>query len=57
MEYIVRTLTNLVHQTAFMNLSWGNILMIAVACVFLYLAIAHDFEPLCWYRLPSACCS
>ena len=29
-----------------MNLSWGNILMIAVACVFLYLAIAHDFEPL-----------
>ena len=46
MEYIVRTLTNLVHQTAFMNLSWGNILMIAVACVFLYLAIAHDFKPL-----------
>ena len=46
MEYIVRTLTTLVHQTAFMNLSWGNILMIAVACVFLYLAIAHDFEPL-----------
>ena len=46
MEYIVRTLTNLVHQTAFMNLSWGNILMILVACVFLYLAIAHDFEPL-----------
>ena len=46
MEYIVRTLTNLVHPTAFMNLSWGNILMIAVACVFLYLAIAHDFEPL-----------
>ena len=46
MEYIVRTLTNLVHQTAFMNLSWGNILMIAVACVFLYLALAHDFEPL-----------
>ena len=46
MEYIVRTLTNLVHQTAFMNLSWGNILMIAVACVLLYLAIAHDFEPL-----------
>ena len=46
MEYIARTLTNLIHQTAFMNLSWGNILMIAVACVFLYLAIAHDFEPL-----------
>ena len=31
MEYIANTLTNLIHQTAFMNLSWGNILMIAVA--------------------------
>jgi sodium ion-translocating decarboxylase beta subunit len=46
MEYIVNTLDNLIHQTAFMNLTWGNYLMIAVACVFLYLAIAKDFEPL-----------
>ena len=46
MDYIVSTLNNLVHQTAFFNLSWGNALMIAVALVFLYLAIAHDFEPL-----------
>ena len=29
-----------------MNLEWGNVLMIAVACFFLYLAIAHEFEPL-----------
>ena len=34
------------HQTAFFNLSWGNYLMIVVACVFLYLAIAKGFEPL-----------
>lgn len=46
MTYIVTTLDNLVHQTAFMSLTWGNYLMIAVALVFLYLAIAHDFEPL-----------
>ncbi len=46
MEYIANTLTNLVHQTAFMNLTWGNYLMIVVALVFLYLAIAHEFEPL-----------
>ncbi len=46
MEYIAHTLDNLVHQTAFLNLTWGNYLMIAVACVFLYLAIAKDFEPL-----------
>ena len=46
MDYIVSTLTNLIHQTAFFNLTWGNYLMIIVACVFLYLAIAKGFEPL-----------
>ena len=46
MDYIASTLSNLIHQTAFFNLTWGNYLMIAVACVFLYLAIAKDFEPL-----------
>lgn len=46
MDYIVTTLDNLVHQTAFFNLTPGNYLMIAVACVFLYLAIAKGFEPL-----------
>ena len=46
MSYITSTLSNLAHQTAFFNLTWGNYLMIAVACVFLYLAIRHDFEPL-----------
>ncbi len=46
MSYIVNTLSNLLHQSAFMNLTWGNYIMIVVALVFLYLAIAHDFEPL-----------
>ena len=46
MEYISNTLNNLVHQTAFFNLTWGNYIMIIVACVFLYLAIAKEFEPL-----------
>lgn len=46
MEYITTTLGNLVHQTAFFNLTWGNYIMIAVACGFLYLAIRHGFEPL-----------
>lgn len=39
-------MSNLLHQTAFFNLTWGNYLMIAVACVFLYLAIARGYEPL-----------
>lgn len=46
MSYIANTLSNLVHQTAFFNLTWGNYLMIAVACLFLYLAIRKEFEPL-----------
>ncbi|MDO4298396.1 MAG: sodium ion-translocating decarboxylase subunit beta [Lachnospiraceae bacterium] len=46
MSYITTTLANLLDQTAFMNLTWGNYVMIAVACVFLYLAIRHEFEPL-----------
>lgn len=46
MSYIATTLDNLVHQTAFFNLTVGNYLMIVVACVFLYLAIAKGFEPL-----------
>ena len=43
---ITETLNNLLHQTAFFNLDWGNYVMIAVACFFLYLAIKHEFEPL-----------
>ncbi|HJA93002.1 MAG TPA: sodium ion-translocating decarboxylase subunit beta [Candidatus Eisenbergiella merdipullorum] len=46
MDYIVTTLDNLIHQTAFFNLTWGNYLMIIIACIFLYLAIAKGFEPL-----------
>ncbi len=46
MDYFVTTLGNLIHQTAFFNLTWGNVVMIAVACCLLYLAIRHQFEPL-----------
>ena len=46
MGYIAETFNNLVHQTAFFNLSVGNYVMIAVACVFLYLAIKKEYEPL-----------
>ena len=46
MSYIANTLDNLIHQTAFFNLTVGNFAMIVVALVFLYLAIAKGFEPL-----------
>ena len=46
MDYIATTMGNLVHQTAFFNLTYGNFIMIAVAFFFLYLAIKWGFEPL-----------
>ena len=46
MSYISNMLENLAGQTAFVNLSWGNVLMIFIALVFLYLAIAKGYEPL-----------
>ena len=46
MEYVFNTLSNLLHQTAFFNLTIGNYVMSVVACVFLYLAIAKGYEPL-----------
>ena len=46
MSYVTETLGNLIHQTAFFNLSWGNLLMILVALVFLYLGIKKGYAPL-----------
>ena len=46
MEYITTTLSNLLQQTAYLNLTFGNIVMIFVALIFLYLAIGKGFEPL-----------
>ena len=43
--YLGNALSGLVEQTAFFGLTWGNYLMILVACVFLYLAIAKEYEP------------
>lgn len=46
MSYVADTLSNLLQQTAFFNLTIGNYVMIVVACVFLFLAIKKDYEPL-----------
>ncbi|MCR2019474.1 sodium ion-translocating decarboxylase subunit beta, partial [Blautia pseudococcoides] len=46
MSNVTDTLSNLLQQTAFFNLTWGNYLMILVAFVFLFLAIKKGFEPL-----------
>ncbi len=46
MDYIVTTMSNLLQQTAFCNLTFGNFIMIGVALFFLLLAIKYGFEPL-----------
>ena len=46
MDYVANTLSNLWQQTAFTTMTVGNVIMIGVALVFLYLAIAKGFEPL-----------
>ena len=46
MYYIMDVMGNLIHQSAFFSLTWGNYIMILVACVFLYLAIKKGYEPL-----------
>ena len=46
MSYVVETMTNLAAQTGFAFLKPGNFIMILVALVFLYLAIAKGYEPL-----------
>ncbi|MFQ9510614.1 MAG: sodium ion-translocating decarboxylase subunit beta, partial [Lachnospiraceae bacterium] len=46
MDYIINIVSNLIHQTAFFNLTWGNYVMILVSFVFLFLAIKKGYEPL-----------
>ena len=46
MAYLTNTFSNLIHQSAFFSITVGNLIMIAVALTFLYLAIAKGFEPL-----------
>lgn len=55
MDYVIETMGNLIHQTAFFNLTWGNYVMILVACFFIYLAIGRGYEPLLLCRFLLVC--
>ena len=46
MDIFLDTLVNLLNQTGFMTLDYKNFIMVGVALVFLYLAIAKQYEPL-----------
>jgi oxaloacetate decarboxylase beta subunit len=43
---IVKTLSNLWNTSGFANFTWQNAVMLVIACVFLYLGIKKQFEPL-----------
>ena len=55
MSNIADVASNLISQTAFMNLTFGNLIMILVAFVFLFLAIKMGLNPFCWCPLHSVC--
>ncbi len=45
-EFIVSNFNEFLTYTGFANASWGNLIMILVGCLLLWLAIKKDFEPL-----------
>ncbi|NLJ95720.1 MAG: glutaconyl-CoA decarboxylase subunit beta, partial [Clostridiales bacterium] len=46
MDYILNTLINLAEASGLNQITYKNVIMIAVACGLLYLAIKKDYEPL-----------
>ena len=51
---MLSTFSNLVHQTAFSNLTIGNLIMVLVALILMYLAIAKQYEPLLFAYIPRS---
>lgn len=46
MDYLITKASELYHTTAFAELQFGNIVMIVIGIVFIYLAITKHYEPL-----------
>ena len=46
LDFIIEHLGQFLQFTAFANLTVGHLIMIAVGLVFIYLAIAKEFEPM-----------
>ncbi|GAB1452897.1 sodium ion-translocating decarboxylase subunit beta [Draconibacterium sp.] len=45
-DFIFEHLTQFLHFTAFANLTVGHLIMICIGLIFIYLAIAKEFEPM-----------
>jgi len=42
----MQELSQFIQTTGFMNVTWGNLLMILIGMIFVYLGVAKEFEPL-----------
>jgi oxaloacetate decarboxylase beta subunit len=50
-----RALGEILEQSGFLGLTTGNVIMLVVACILLYLAIAKGFEPLLLVPIATGC--
>jgi len=55
MEVYLKALYGILSQSGFVGLTWGNIIMIVVSAILLYLAIGKDFEPLLLVPIAIGC--
>ncbi|MEG1603135.1 MAG: sodium ion-translocating decarboxylase subunit beta [Cloacibacillus sp.] len=55
MELYLTALKGVVEQSGFIALTWGNLLMLLISFILLYLAIAKDFEPLLLMPIAFGC--
>ena len=46
LQFIMAQMGQFLDYTAFANVTWGHLIMICVGLLFIYLAIAKEFEPM-----------
>ena len=46
LNFVVEQITQFLSYTAFANLTSGHLIMIAIGLIFIYLAIAKEYEPM-----------
>jgi len=55
MGLVIKALAEILEQSGFMGLTTGNVIMLVVACILLYLAIDKGFEPLLLVPIATGC--
>jgi len=55
MQVYLRALSGVLEQSGFVGLTWGNVVMIVISAILLYLAIGKGFEPLLLVPISIGC--